>query len=167
MHILVQRTGLSLSGMSPSVDLPVHQRRSVALRPVALHDLLELDVLPGRLARDVDAAHEDLVQVAAAHDRRERADGVLEAGPRPLHQVVALHLQKLAEAVEPDVGEVVELAEKDADAVVLPSCRTIVCSIENKLHAFIQQESRTKDSDGNKIILMSSCQHPWIGKPDR
>ena len=55
----------------------------LGLVAVLPHDLLEGYVESQDLGHDIDAAHEDLVEMTVPHQVRGLQHGVLEAGPHP------------------------------------------------------------------------------------
>lgn len=64
---------------------------------VALHDVLEVQRLLRHLGHDVHGAHQQLVQVAVAHQVRALCQRVFKAGPHLAAQIFVVHLQLVTE----------------------------------------------------------------------
>lgn len=58
----------------------------LGLVAILSHDLLERDVETEDLGHDVDAAHDDLVEMAVSHQVWCLQHGILEAGPHSVRE---------------------------------------------------------------------------------
>ena len=90
-----------------------HVALGLRLVAVALHDVLEIQWLLRHLGHDVHGAHQQLVQVAVAHQVRALCQCVFKAGPHLATQIFVMHLQLVAQLSQPHSRQVVDLVENN------------------------------------------------------